>query len=245
MVFIGVDPSGGKSPFTYAILDEQKKLIQLGKGEIEDVVELLKSNSETFVGINAPSGTSQGLKKNIQGDSESSIYHTGRLEMRVAEYKLRQMGINVSPTPSKKSTCPGWIQLGFDLYDRINSLGYQAYPAENSTLQWIETHSHAAFQTLIGKQPLPKPTLEGRLQRQLVLYENGIGIKDPMDFFEEITRHKLINGVLPTEYLFLPEELDAIVAAFLASLISEEGQIEMMGDRSEGQIALPRANKSS
>ncbi len=67
-------------------------------------------------------------------------------------------------------------------------------PSEDTTHVWLETHPHAAFCALLGQLPLPKPTLEGRLQRQIVLYEQGMGIKDPMGFFEEITRHKLVAG---------------------------------------------------
>ena len=71
---------------------------------------------------------------------------------------------------------------------------------------------------LLGQLPLPKPTLEGRLQRQLVLFEQDMGIKDPMEFFEEITRHRLLKGILPIECIYTSEELDALVAAFTAYL---------------------------
>jgi len=42
-----------------------------------------------------------------------------------------------------------------------------------------------------------KPTLEGRLQRQIALYEQGIDMKDPMEFFEEITRPQIAARSVP------------------------------------------------
>ncbi len=48
-----------------------------------------------------------------------------------------------------------------------------------------------------------------------------MGIKDPMEFFEEITRHRLLKGVLPEEFIYSAEELDAMVAAFTAYMVSQ------------------------
>jgi hypothetical protein len=106
----------------------------------------------------------------------------------------------------------------------------------------METHPHACFCVLLGQNPLPRPTLEGRLQRQLVLYEQGIGIRDPMNFFEEITRHKLFKGTLPTDQIYTAEEQDAIAAAFTAYQAGCHPERTMqMGDPEEGQIVLPVA----
>jgi hypothetical protein len=80
------------------------------------------------------------------------------------------------------------------------------------------------------------------LQRQLALYEQELGIKDPMDFFEEITRHRLLMGVLPTEFIYNADQLDAMVAAFTAYLAaSHPGRVIRIGDKQEGQITLPVA----
>jgi predicted RNase H-like nuclease len=132
------------------------------------------------------------------------------------------------------------VQTGFDFHRKLEGTGFAPYPTENSTHQWLETHPHAAYCALLGKLPLPKPTLEGRLQRQLVLYEQDMGIKDPMEFFEEITRHRLLKGVLPTEFIYTSEELDALVAAFTAYLAtSKPGEVVWVGNKQEGQIVLP------
>ena len=39
-----------------------------------------------------------------------------------------------------------------------------------------------------------------------------------MEFFEEVTRHRLRHGILPLEKLYTPGELDALTAAYLAWL---------------------------
>jgi hypothetical protein len=93
---------------------------------------------------------------------------------------------------------------------------------------------------LLDRIPLAKPTLEGRLQRELILYERGVRIRDPMIFFEEITRHKLMNGLLPMEFVYLPAQLDALAAAYTAWLsVQKPAELTRLGNRQEGFINLP------
>ncbi len=37
-----------------------------------------------------------------------------------------------------------------------------------------------------------------------------------MEFFEEITRHKLLQGVLPSEYIHSSRQLDALMMAYIS-----------------------------
>jgi hypothetical protein len=240
ITFVGVDPTAGRHPFTYAAVDQDCQLIALSAGEIEDVLTFLSGQQAVVVAINAPQRPNRGL---VRGRLEKLSLPSGQLrgsDMRMGEYELREHGIVVSPTPSRPETCSAWMQMGFDLYRRIGEAGFKQYPAEKATHQWMETHPHAAFCSILGQLPLPKPTLEGRLQRQVALHDQGMGIKDPMEFFEEITRHKLLHGVLPMEYIYLPEELDSLVAAYLAfCAVTSPQDITFVGDKDEGQIALP------
>jgi hypothetical protein len=88
--------------------------------------------------------------------------------------------------------------------------------------------------------PFPKTTLEGRIQRQLVLHEHDLHIPDPMRLFEEITRHRLLQGVMPLQDLYSPGELDALVAAYTAWVAATRpSEALLLGDPEEGQIALP------
>jgi predicted RNase H-like nuclease len=132
------------------------------------------------------------------------------------------------------------MQSGFALYQRLGGMGFKPFPTDEAPHQWIETHPHACFCALLGQLPLPKPTMEGRLQRQLVLHQQGLGIKDPMDFFEEITRHRLLKGILPMELIYSPETLDALAAALVAFQAAHTpDEISFVGSKEEGRIALP------
>ena len=238
--FIGIDLSGGRHPFTYAVLDESCQLLALSSGEIEEVLAFLGNQQETIVAINAPHCPNLGLVRKKMENKSLTPGHLRGVDMRLAEHELRECGIAVSPTSSRPETCAAWMQTGFDFHGKLDAMGFKLFPQESSSLQWLETHPHAAFCTLLGKLPLPKPTLEGRLQRQLVLYEQSVGIKDPMNFFEEITRHRLLRGVLPVEFIYTPEELDALVAAFTAyTAASQPGKVTWVGNKQEGQIVLP------
>ena len=238
--FIGIDSSGGRHPFTYAALDEDCQLVALAAGEIDDVLAFLGGQQATFVAVNAPYCPNKGLVRKKLEEQSLTPGHLRGADMRLAEYELRQRGISVSPTSSRTESCAAWMQIGFHFYRKLKGMAFKPYPSENATHMWLETHPHAAYCALLGQLPLPKPTLEGRLQRQLVLYEQDMGIKDPMEFFEEITRHRMLKGVLPMELIYTAEELDAMVAAFTAFLAANHpDQVVWVGDMQEGQIALP------
>ena len=240
--FIGIDPTSGQKSFTFAALDRDLQPITLADGEIEDVAAFLGEWKSAFVAINAPAGVNRGLVR-AKMKKEMPVPHQIRgAEFRVAEYELRERGISVSGTPANEAICPGWIQLGFELFRRLKGMGFRKYPERDSALQVLETHPHACFCVMAGSAPLSKPSLEGRLQRQLLLHDHGVRINDPMDFFEEITRYKLAKGVWPMELLYLPEQLDALVAAYTAWLaIAKKDQMVFVGDEQEGQIVLPAA----
>jgi predicted nuclease with RNAse H fold len=238
--YIGIDSSGGRHPFSYAALDEDCQLIALASGEIDEVLAFLGGQQVTVVAVNAPHCPNKGLVRKMLEEQSLTTGQLRGTDLRMVEYELRERGISVSPTPFRKESCAAWMQIGFDFYRKLEGLAFKPFPSENATHQWIETHPHAAFCALLGQIPLPKPTLEGRLQRQLALYEQDLGIKDPMDFFEEITRHRLLKGMLPKEFIYHPEELDAMVAAFTAYLAANQpGNVVRIGDKQEGQITLP------
>lgn len=241
-LFIGVDPSGGRKPFTYAALDQHGRLAALKDGEVEDVQAFIAGQPSAIVAVNAASRTSMGLVRQDKLDQNlPPLGIAGRsLDMRLAEHQLRERGINIAMTPARKEFCANWVQAGFDFYHRIEGMGFVPYPTPDATHQWLETHPHVIFCALLGQLPLAKPTLEGRQQRQLVLYEHGVGIRDPMEFFEEITRHKLLKGILPLDQIYSAEELDAIAAAYMAYLAGRHPErISKVGDPQEGQISLP------
>jgi predicted nuclease with RNAse H fold len=242
LTFVGVDPTAGRHPFTFAALDQDCQLVALAAGDVDDVFSFINTHRAGVVAVNGPPRPNHGL---VRMKLERLNLPPGQLrgsDMRQAESELREHGVSVLPTPSHSEICPAWMQMGFDLYRRLEAAGFKQYPSEESTHFFLETHPHAAFSTLLGKLPLPKPTLEGRLQRQSALFENGVGIKDPMEFFEEITRHKLLHGILPVELVYSAEELDTLMAAYMAYCVSNcPRDMILIGDKQEGQIALPVA----
>ena len=75
---------------------------------------------------------------------------------------------------------------------------------------------------MLGLPPFAYGTLEGRIQRQLVLSNQELDVPDAMEFFEEITRYKLLHGVLPADNILPQPELDAWMAAYVAWLACHE-----------------------
>lgn len=239
-VYVGIDPTAGRYPFTFAALDQDCHLITLSAGESADVLEFLSGHDDSFVAVNAPPRMNYGIVRQRLENQHLARGQLRRSDMRQVEWELRERGITIISTPSRLEACPGWMRLGFDLYRQLEEAGFRQYGSGTFSHLWLETHPHAAFCTLLGCIPLTKPTLEGRLQRQTALYELGAGIQDPMEFFVEITRHKLLHGVLPLELIYSPEQLDSLMAAYLAfSVACSPDRTIAIGDHTEGEIFLP------
>jgi hypothetical protein len=102
------------------------------------------------------------------------------------------------------------------LKDQLIQAGFKPFSQKSHPKQWMETDAQDCFHVLSGHKLLPHRALEGRLQRSAILYDQGLQITDPVDVFEEFTRYKLIQGILPLDNLPSSRELDALVAAYLA-----------------------------
>lgn len=241
--FIGIDPTAGKRPFVFAALDFDLQLIALVEGPIDEVMAFVGGQEKAFIGINAPQSPNKGLMaKDEFRNHLTPKPRPGRWTgFRMVEYELRQHGINIQRTPGKKETSPKWMQNGFALFRNLEKIGYKHYPFEGEhERQIMEIYPHGAFTCLLERTPFPKKNLEGRLQRQLILHSNNLGIPDPMLVFEEITRHRLLHGVIPLDDLYTAEELDALVAAYTAWLAATNpDKVMSIGDPNEGTIVLP------
>jgi predicted RNase H-like nuclease len=160
----------------------------------------------------------------------------------VAEYTLFQKNIRIPNTPDELNSCSGWMKTGFKFYRRLEEFGFKDYPKEKYQQQVLEVYPHAAYTVLLKRVPFLKKTLEGRLQRQLILHSLSVDVPDPMRIFEEFTRYKILQGLLPLEGLFSVEEMEALVAAFTAwKAAVEPDDIIRVGDPKEGEIILPSA----
>lgn len=242
--YLGIDPTAGDRPFTYVALDQQRGLLAIGHGDMEEVLAFVAGQRSAVVGVCAPRSPNLGLMDRADvRDRLSPAPRPGRWRnFRVVEYLLRQHNIYMPQTLAEVEDCPRWMQQGFVLYQRLKHLDYRNYPDKDAAHQVLEVYPHASFATLLEILPWPKHTLEGRIQRQLSLYRCDLNIPDPMYIFEEVTRHRLLQGILPIEELYKVEELDALVAAYTAWLAGNQpDQVSFIGHPSEGEIVLPVA----
>jgi len=240
--YLGIDPTASGRPITYAALGEHHELLALGQGDMEQVLAFVAGQQAALVAVCAPRRPNCGLMRREEvRERLSPPPRPGRWhDFRLAEYQLRQHNITIPRTTADESRCPGWMRTGFAVYQRLEQLGYPAYTEGQAANQSLEAYPHACFTTLLGHIPLPKHTLEGRLQRQLILHEIGLHIPDPMLVFEEITRYRLLQGILPLDSLYSPQELDALVAAYTAWMAgTKPGQVTLLGDAEEGFLILP------
>jgi hypothetical protein len=240
--FIGIDPTAGERPFSYAALDGDLHLLALGQGSMDESLAFVAGQRQAFVAVCAPHRANSGIMDREEARRELiPPPRPGRwMNFRVVEYQLRQHNITCPMTPAREEDSPSWMRTGFTFYRRLESIGYCSYPAEGASLVWLEIYPHASYCTLLGQAPFPKGSLEGRIQRQLILYEQEVKVPDPMRLFEEITRHRLLQGILPLQDLYQPGELDALVAAYTAWLAANHPErIFLLGHPEEGQIVLP------
>ncbi len=236
------DTGKGRRTFSYVSLDHDLKLLAVGEGSLNDVLAYAGSQSEVFVAINSPRRPNQGLmrkeevRQRLVPLPKAPSWH----DHRVAEYLVRQHNIPILPTSNQATACPPWMQAGFELFSQLEKLGFAPYPAEDSLRQSLEVHSHATFCALLAQAPFPRDSLEGRLQRQLVLFEQGIKLPDPMRFFEEVTTFKLLHGVLPLKEIYSSWGLDAAAAGFTAwKAANKPAEVTLLGAPEEGQIVIP------
>jgi hypothetical protein len=244
--FIGIDPTAGRRPMDFAVLDVDLHPVT-AKGTLADVLSAVAGAGRpgAVVAVDAPQSVNSGLMASDAFRATLSPPPApGRWKnYKVCEYQLKRRGIGLYNTPTGEAQAPGWMQTGFGIYAALREAGFVPYaPGSDAPRQVLEVHPHACFTVLLGRLPLPKLTLEGRLQRQLVLYRAGVEVKNPMDTLEELTAAHLLAGQLLMPGLLDHDALDALVAAYTAFLAATEPErVTRVGDPGEGQIVLPVA----
>jgi len=247
MVFIGIDPTAGVRHSTIAVIDERLKVLRLADLPLDAIFEIITGYGSAICAVDAPISHGKGLmadpeyRRRLGIEPGSKSYSN----YRVCEYELRRRGINLYSTPVDPQRAKTWMQAGWKLYDRLRQAGYVEYP-QSGARRMFETFPHGGFAVLTGRKPYPKASVRGLLQRQLILFEEGIGVADPMLDLEEWTRHRIMTGQLTHESLLTHDQLDALMAAYTAFRTEKEpNEISRVGDPSEGQIVLPAALKDA
>jgi hypothetical protein len=225
--YIGVSASSGRKPFTYLAIDTGRKLLALGTGSMVDVLSFALGQTSALLALSPPPRPN----------------HPESEPVALNEY-LRQLEFEQTQEPGVPRTppagCPGWLRASFSLAEQLETLGYAPFPAEGGARQWVETQSQAGFHSLLGTAPFQAGTLEGRIQRQLVLTDQELDVPDAMDFFEEITRYRLLHGILPVEKILPQPELDAWLAAHVAWLAAKQPKaLRKSGEAQDGHVYLP------
>jgi hypothetical protein len=240
-VYPAPQPGKGRGLLTYAALDKDLRLLALSQGSIDDLKAYTSGQTAAVIAISAPRRPSLGLP---QLTPQAALFPESRpvkpARGRVADRQLREHNLGHPHVPANLEQCPAWMRRGFKLFEMLAAIGYYDYPSESQRFQMMEVSTQATFTLLSGEPPLPRNTLEGRLQRQLLLNDKDVDVPDPMRFFEEVTRFKLRNGFLPLDEIYLPAELDALASAFTAWLATTNPHsIMLYGDEREGQVVVP------
>jgi len=245
MIYLGIDPTAGRRPLNYAILDSKLNIVTEAQGYADDLLRAIEPYPDIMCALDAPLMPNQGLLTDPVKRSEVGLPPEKRTysQFRVCEYKLRSRGIKLYSTPAEVETAPKWMQAGWALYAKLRELGFETFaPGSKSPRQFFEVHPHASFTVRLERIPYRKDTLEGRLQRQLLLYEEGLQIIDAMEVLEEITRHHLLRGSLALRGLRNHDELDALASALTAFYAHTKPQeITLVGEVTDGQIVVPTA----
>ena len=97
--FVGVDPTAGRFPFTLAALNQDRRLIKLAAGDVNDVLAFLAEQKACVVAVNAPPHPNHGLvRKNLEKQNLAPGHLRGS-DMRQAESEFanpRYLGISHS-----------------------------------------------------------------------------------------------------------------------------------------------------
>lgn len=205
----------------------------------------MSSINTVFAGIDISSGRRPLTFVALNDELKVTLLERWDINQVISHLEqFEQVILAINILQSRKSTLNRGQTISTELRKQVFEAGFRPYLTSNAPRQWVETNPPECFRSLAGQMLMQRRTLGGQLQRALILYEQGLQIADPMDFFEEITRHHVLAGVMPTELLYSASELDALAAASVAwMLINKPVQVDLTKDRGAGMIIIPREDK--
>lgn len=239
-VFAGVDLSTGKRGLTVALLSSRLDVRSLKLRTLDEAAEELSSWAEITVALCGPLRPWQAEAAGESSAGEDP--HAGRRKpIRAADAELARRGIPVRRTSAPESAAPAWMRSGFTLARDLTDRGFlEGRQVRESLRVLIETNPAACSAVLLGRLPFGRGTLEGRIQRQLVLLREKVALPDPMDALEELTAHHLLSGQLGLNGILKTEDLDALLAAYTAwRAFTSPDAVSWLGCDAEGWLCLP------
>ena len=240
--YLGVHVSRRRDRYWFCILGDDLSVRVLERGSLTEVLGYAAGEDTRAAGIDAPVVVNSGLmaRDEVRQRFSPPPAENRFTNLRLGEYELVRKKMKIYRTADSKGACPKWMRNGFRLYARLAGLGYQAYLGEESGLGWLEVPSEAAFHAVIGQSLLPVEGLEGRIQRQLLLWKLGVQVPDPMEAFEEITRYRMERGKFPFQRIHTSAEQLAIMCAFMAWTVEKNpAHLVQVGAEEEGKLTLP------
>ena len=243
-LYLGVELTAGKRPWTLVALDGDLRIAEKRSGPMDSVLGFIEPLPSAVVAVDAPAAPNRGLMRQAAVRRSLGLTARGKrwADWRVCEVELRRRNLRLYHTPSGAREAPAWMRAGFDFYRRLESLGFSALVERSpqAARLHLEVHPYACFAVLLGRRPISKSGLEGRMQRQMALYLEGIDLPNPTDVFETITRQTILQGRWALDDLMGHDELDALSGAYTAYLARQRpGRISRVGERDEGLITLP------
>jgi hypothetical protein len=159
---VGIDV--GTSAMHCVVLDGSRRVID-GQALPSDAATELEAvtHDATAIAIDAPSSLSTAPHADDEG-----LAPKFRLA-RCCEIALgREHGLWVPwVTPIAGAAVPGWMQVGFGLYQAFAAVGHSP----------IEAYPHAGFRVLAGGALAPKRTIAGVRARAGLLERGGVGVE--------------------------------------------------------------------
>ncbi|NMB53769.1 MAG: hypothetical protein GYA15_03630 [Leptolinea sp.] len=233
LAYVGIDVQAHQKPFFYTVLDSTLEVIATGHGRMVDVLSYLAGLSSALVAVNGPISAREPDREVKQSGLFDQASPAGELvTARTGEKELASRGFTNFITGKTE-------ERSIALASGLRELGYTMHGEINSDKVYLETNCDAACWLAAGCLPYDARSLEGRLQRQLILCEMGIHLKDPMNFLEEFTRHRLRTSQLPMEQILPGYELRAMMAAATAWLVdSFPEKVEHLGKSGAGEVIL-------
>ncbi|HWQ46315.1 MAG TPA: hypothetical protein VN376_05575, partial [Longilinea sp.] len=185
-LYIGIDLASDHRRFHFSAVEDDLSLNAISSGHSEDVLAFLAGQSSAVVVFNAPTPPCPDT-----------------IQLNLIEID----------EAASRSGSTAWMQQGYSFYKHMDELGFHN---DESSRRYRSVDGETAWKDLCLGNLFPAQTLESRLQRQLILVDLGLPLTDPMQFFEEITRHKLLHGNLPVDTIHSAAELSALLCAYLA-----------------------------
>ena len=139
-------------------------------------------------------------------------------EYRACEQQLWQANIPIDFTSAKLNRLSAPARHGFQLFQTLQQYNFLLTNQPDTPKILMESCPAACFHQLVNSFLVEEEPLLWRLQHQLILHNHHLPVQDPMAFFEEITRYKLLLGKVSLETILITEELNAMIIAYTAWL---------------------------